>query len=97
MPHRTITIKIWDALNSEEEYAEAIEIKWYDEVSALDERSFALCAAVTEWVEKNWPDSDYPETMGVRVRTPDGRLLEITVRAEQDVTFRATPKQPVKL
>jgi hypothetical protein len=81
------TVKIWDRWNEDEEYAQEIEVESYgDRLKAED---IFLRWAVQSFVERNWADSDYPETTSVRVRTPDGELLEFEVYAEQAVHFRA--------
>ena len=85
----SITVKIWDRWNAEEEDARAIEVESYED--HLKAEDIFLRMAVQSFVERNWADSDYPSATSVRVRTPDGALLEFEVYAEQAVHFRAVP------
>ena len=85
-------VKIWDALNSEEEDADEVEVDVPDHDMDDGYTDFCLNRAAAEFMEKGWSDSDYPETMEVSIRFPSGRLQTFLATAEPTVDFVASRK-----
>lgn len=57
-------------------------------------QTIPLLWAVETFVENRWASNDYPDTTWINVRSPDGRLIELAVYAEQAVHFRAVRREP---
>ncbi len=85
-------IKIWNALNHEEEDAREAEVPDHGDL-ADGHMLYCLTRAAAEFMEKEWSDNDYPETMEVSVRLPSGELVELIASAQPTVDFVASLKE----
>lgn len=72
-------IKIWDADNNEEEFAEEIEAKVWD-------WDIDLPYIAQKFFEGRYSDSDYASEMNVGIRY-EGKLYRVNVSAEPDIIF----------